>query len=161
MLILRVVADTVIIRQYCVEGAAIGAGVGAFTYSIDPKLQLTVVTVSGGVDLSLTEELVKTIFSDSNFDPQNRLLVDASRISWQANLAELEGMVGVSGRVTDLFQGGNALVVSDPVYEDLGDLFSTYARMNGVDWSVFNDFDKAYAWLFDADREKGPAQKGS
>jgi len=135
--------------------------VGAFTYSIDSKLQLTIVTISGVIDLQLAEELVKAIFADPHFDPQNRLLVDASRISWQANLVELEGMVGVSGRVTDLFRGGNALVVSDPLYEDLGDLFSTYARMNGVDWSVFNDFDKAYDWLFDADREKGPAQKDS
>jgi hypothetical protein len=126
--------------------------VGAFTYSIDPKLALTIVTISGDLDLRLTEELVKAICEDPHFHSRNKLLVDAKRLSWQASLPDLEGMVGVSGRVSDLFLGGNALVVSTPVYADLGDLFSTYARMNGVDWSVFSDFDKAYEWLFHSDR---------
>jgi hypothetical protein len=135
--------------------------VGAFTYSIDSKLALTIVTVSGDIDMKLTGELVGAITRDPNFNTQNKLLVDAKRITWQGSLTELEGMVGVTGRVSDLFQGGNALVVSNPVYEDLGDLFSTYARMKGVDWSVFNDFDKAYEWLFHSDRDKGPNQADS
>lgn len=124
---------------------------GAFTYSIDPELKLTVVTISGGIDMKLAEDLVDAILADRHFNVENKLLVDAKRISWQASMAELEGMVEVSGRVKDSFRGGNALVVSNPVYEDLGDLFKTYASMNGVDWSVFNDFDKAHAYLFDSD----------
>jgi hypothetical protein len=130
--------------------------VGAFTYSIDPKLALTIVTISGGIDMKLMEELVKALSEDPKSDPRNRLIVDAKHISWQASLTELEGMVGLSGHISDFFQGGNALVVSNPVYEDLGNLFSTYARMKGVHWSVFSDFDKAYEWLFHSDRESGP-----
>jgi hypothetical protein len=130
--------------------------VGTFTYSIDPKLALTIVTVSGGVDMKLMEELVKAISEDPNSDPRNRLLVDAKHTSWQPSLDELERMVGLSGRMSDLFLGGNALVVSNPIYEDLGNLFSTYARIKGINWSVFSDFDKAYEWLFHLDRESGP-----
>jgi hypothetical protein len=130
--------------------------VGAFTYSIDPKLALTIVTVSGGVDMKLMEELVKALSEDPNSDPRNRLLVDAKHTSWQPSLDELEGMVDLSGCISDFFQGGNALVVSGPVYADLGNLFSTYARMKDIHWSVFSDFDKAYEWLFPSDRESGP-----
>ncbi len=129
---------------------------GAFTYSIDPQLALTIVTISGGIDMKLMEELVKALSEDPNSDPRNRLLVNAEHTSWRPSLDELEGMVGLSGRISAFFQGGNALVVSGPVYEDLGNLFSTYARMKDINLSVFRDFDKAYEWLFPSDRESGP-----
>ncbi len=122
---------------------------GNFSYSIDPESHLTVITISGTVTYELAQRMLKTLLADPDFNASNRTLVDAKRVSWESTLAELQEMVGLSEEVQGLFLGGNAVVLPDPLHRDLGDLFVTYARMSGVDWTAFGDFEKAHSWLSD------------
>jgi hypothetical protein len=130
--------------------------VGDFSYSIDPESRFTVITLSGTITYELAERMVRTLAADPDFDSNNRTLVDAKRVAWESSLAELQEMVGLTEEVQGMFAGGNAVVLPDPLYRDLGELFVTYARMNGVDWTAFNDYDRARTWLAD----KEPADTG-
>ncbi|MBW2713580.1 MAG: hypothetical protein JRC77_07490 [Deltaproteobacteria bacterium] len=122
---------------------------GDFSYSIDPESHLTVITISGTVTFELAERMLQTLLADPDFNASNRTLIDAKRLSWESTLVELQEMVGLSEEVQGLFLGGNAIVLPDPLHHDLGDLFITYARMSGVDWTAFGDFEKARSWLSD------------
>jgi hypothetical protein len=123
--------------------------VGDFSYSIDPESGFTVITISGTITYELADRMVHKLAKDPDFDSNNRTLVDAKRVAWESSLSELQEMVGLTEEVQGMFTGGNAVVLPDPLYRDLGELFVTYARMNGVDWTAFNDYDRAHAWLVD------------
>ncbi len=122
---------------------------GEFRYSIDPESRFTVITISGTITYELAERMVHELAADPNFRSDNRTLVDAKRVAWESSLGELQDMVGLTEEVQGMFTGGNAVVLPDPLYRDLGELFVTYARMNGVDWTAFDDYDRAHAWLAD------------
>lgn len=130
---------------------------GDFSYSIDPETRITVITLSGTINYELAESMVRALSADPDFDSDNRTLVDAKLVGWESTLAELQEMVGLSQEVQGMFSGGNAVVLPDPLYRDLGELFVTYARMSGIDWSAFYDYDRAHAWLTD----KAPVDSGS
>jgi hypothetical protein len=128
-------------RQNCI--------VGDFSYSIDTENHLTIINISGTISYELAERMVRELAADPAFDAKNRTLIDAKRVAWESSLGELQEMAGLSEEVQSMFQGGNAIVLPDPLHRDLGELFVTYARMNGVDWSAFGDFDKARNFLLE------------
>lgn len=127
---------------------------GDFSYSIDTENHLTIITISGTISYELAEKMVRALAADPTFDAKNRTLIDAKRVAWESSVSELQEMAGLSEEMQSMFQGGNAIVLPDPLHRDLGELFVTYARMNGVDWSSFNDFDKARKFLLEERPEK-------
>jgi len=117
-----------------------------FHHHISPQDGVAYVTVAGPVDLRATIRMMGELAKDPAFNPEFKVIVDATDMEYSPSLGELRVIAWALGHEKHSFRNKVA-VVRGARSQGLRQIYNRFARMAGFALGLFADESTAMRWL--------------